>query len=78
MARISNLTKWYQKLDACHVYAVSNDKSNQTALGHNQLIDLTVLDPSIKLAYIKKNWGPYFVLHTQTILQTIVSTYIFD
>ena len=78
MAGISNLTKWYRKLDACHVYAVSNGKSNQTALGHNQLIDLTVLDPSIKLAYIKKNWGPDFILHTWTILETIVSTYIFD
>ena len=35
MAGISNLIKWYQKLDACHVYAVSNGMSNQTALGHN-------------------------------------------
>jgi endonuclease IV len=33
MAGISNLTKWYRKLDACHVYAVSNGMSNQTALG---------------------------------------------
>src|ERR1700761_6974846 len=31
MAGISNLTKWYRKLDACHVYAVCNGMSNQTA-----------------------------------------------
>ena len=31
MAGVSNLTKWYRKLDACHVYAVSNGMSNQTA-----------------------------------------------
>ena len=35
MAGILNLTKWYQKLDACDVYAVSNGMSNQTAFGHN-------------------------------------------
>ncbi|KAN0136322.1 hypothetical protein V8E53_005927 [Lactarius tabidus] len=54
-AGISNLTKWYRRLDVCHVYAVS-----------------TVIDPSIKLVYIKKNWGPDFVLCTRTILTTII------
>jgi hypothetical protein len=32
-AGVSNLTKWYRKLDGCHVYAVSNGMSNQTTLG---------------------------------------------
>jgi hypothetical protein len=27
-AGISNLEKWYRKLDACHVYAVCNGASN--------------------------------------------------
>ncbi|KAN0138441.1 Ribonuclease H-like domain containing protein [Lactarius tabidus] len=58
LAGISNLTKWYRRLDVCHVYAVS-----------------TVIDPSIKLVYIKKNWGPDFVLHTRTILTTIFDKY---
>src|ERR1700677_109355 len=34
------------------------------------------MDPSIKLAYIKKNWGPDFVLRTRTILATIVSAIV--
>jgi hypothetical protein len=33
----------------------------------------------MKLAYIKKNWGPKFVLRARTILATIVSLlFIFD
>lgn len=32
-AGISNLTKWYRSLDACHVYAVSTGTSYQTAQG---------------------------------------------
>jgi endonuclease IV len=29
-AGVSNLEKWYQKLDACHVYAVCNGVSNNS------------------------------------------------
>jgi hypothetical protein len=75
-AGISNLTKWYRSLDSCHVYAVSNGTLNQVAHSHStfELIYLTVLDPSIKLAYIKRNWGPDFVLRIKITLATIVST----
>ena len=38
-AGISNLTKWYQKLDGCHVYAVSNGMSNETRPLQAQLTD---------------------------------------
>jgi hypothetical protein len=33
-AGISNLTKWYRRLDVCHVYAVSTGMSNLTARVH--------------------------------------------
>ena len=36
--------------------------------GGNWLIYLTVLDPNIKLGYIKEHWGPDFVLHIRAIL----------
>ncbi|KAN0130476.1 Ribonuclease H-like domain containing protein [Lactarius tabidus] len=39
------------------------------------LTKCNVLDPSIKLAYVKKNWGPDFVLHIKTILATIFDKY---
>ena len=42
-----------------------------------QLISFLVLDPSMKLAYIKKHWGPKFVLRARTILATIVSLLFF-
>ncbi|KAF8269644.1 hypothetical protein EI94DRAFT_1798926 [Lactarius quietus] len=57
-AGIKNLTKWYHRLDTCHIYSMAN-----------------VLDPSIKLCYIKKNWGPDFVSHLRTILTTIFDKY---
>jgi hypothetical protein len=37
---------------------------------------LTVLDPSLKLAYIKKNWGPNFIARTRAILEKIVSLHV--
>ncbi|KAF8258738.1 ribonuclease H-like domain-containing protein [Lactarius quietus] len=57
-AGITNLTKWYRKLDTCHVYAVSN-----------------MFDPSVKLVYIKRNWGPNFMLRIKTIIFTIFDKY---
>ncbi|KAN0129112.1 hypothetical protein V8E53_013108, partial [Lactarius tabidus] len=59
-AGILNLTKWYCRLNTCHVYTVSN-----------------VFDPAIKLAYIKKNWGPDFMQHIKTIMATILSLLLF-
>jgi len=75
-AGIANLEKWYRKLDVCHVYVVCNGASNPIIHSPNnlpnKLIYLTVLDPSIKLGYIKKNWEAIYISRTKTALSIIV------